>query len=158
VGDNIPQENLDRLNSFLNVINDDRIRFTNLPVRYNDWGHTPRNYGLQESTSEWTIMTGEDNYYVPTFVEQMLLNSDGKHFMYCNMVHNWISGQYIPLNCKLEYGRIDIGCFMVKTNMGKKLKLDTTFPQSDWKFIEDFKNKFPSAKFGNIEKILYVHN
>jgi hypothetical protein len=140
------------------VIKDHRIKFTNLENRYNDWGHTPRNYGLQYSTEEWTIMTGEDNYYVPTFVENMLNIGDGKHFVFCSMVHNWINDEYIPVNCKLQFGKIDIGCYMFKTNMGKKLVLDTTFPQSDWKFIEDFKNKFPAARFGNIDKILYVHN
>ena len=158
VGDNIPQDNLDRLKSFLNVIDDDRIKFTNLPVRYNDWGHTPRNYGLQESTEEWTIMTGEDNYYVPTFVENMLNMGKDKHFVFCSMVHNWISDEYIPVDCKIEFGRIDIGCYMFKTNMGKKITLDTTYAQSDWKFIEDYFNKFPVAKVGKVNKILYVHN
>ena len=158
VGDCVPNDNLERIHSFLNVINDDRIKFTNLPDRYNDWGHTPRNYGLEHSTEEWTIMTGEDNYYVPTFVDNMLKMSKDKHFIFCQMVHNWVDDNYIPINCKVEYGQIDIGCYMFKTNMGKKIKLDTTFAQSDYKFITDFSSKYPLAKFGKVEKILYVHN
>ena len=158
VGDNIPNDNLERLHSFLNFINDHRIKFTNLPVRHNDWGHTPRNYGLQEATAEWTIMTGEDNYYVPTFVDNMLKAGENKHFVFCSMVHNWINDEYPAIDCKLEYGKIDIGCYMFKTNMGKKLTLDTTFPQSDFKFIEDYIKKFPTSKFVKINKVLYVHN
>ena len=158
VGDNIPNENLERLHSFLNVIKDHRIKFTNLEKRYNDWGHTPRNYGLQYSTMEWTIMSGEDNYYVPTFVENMLRMGEGKHFVFCSMVHNWSDDNYIPVDCEVKYGKIDIGCYMFKTHMGKKLTLDTTFAQSDWKFVEDYLNKYPMTKVGKVNKILYVHN
>ena len=102
VGDNIPEPNLDRLKSFLNFINDDRIKLTNLPERYNDWGHTPRNYGVEHATSEWVIMTGEDNYYCPEFVDQMLQQCNGQHFVYCDMVHNWMNKEYIPIKSKLE--------------------------------------------------------
>ena len=158
VGDNIPNDNLERLHSFLNLINDDRIKFTNLPDRYNDWGHTPRNYGVEHATEEWMIMTGEDNYYVPTFVDNMLRMGKDKHFVFCLMVHNWTDDNYIPIDCKVEYGKIDIGCFMVKTNMGKKIKLDTTFAQSDWKYIEDYFKKYPASKVGKVNKVLYVHN
>jgi glycosyltransferase involved in cell wall biosynthesis len=158
VGDCVPNENLELIHSFLNVVNDDRIKFTNLPERYNDWGHTPRNYGLKESKEEWTIMTGEDNYYVPTFVENMLGVTKGNHFVYCQMVHNWIKDDYVPVNCELKFGHIDIGCYMFKTNMGNKIKLDTTFAESDWKFVTDFSSKYPLAKFGKVDKLLYVHN
>jgi len=158
VGDNIPQKNLDRLNSFLNVINDDRIKFTNLPERYNDWGHTPRNYGMEQSTSEWVIMTGEDNYYCPEFVNEMLKVSDGQHFVYCNMVHNWMNKEYIPIKSKLELGSIDIGCFMVKTNMGNKIKLKTEHEWADWYFVVDFTDKYKYAKIKKVDKIMYVHN
>jgi hypothetical protein len=103
-------------------------------------------------------MTGEDNYYVPTFVENMLRMGKDKHFVYCQMVHNWTSDEYFPIDCKMEYGNIDIGCYMFKTNMGNKIKLDTTFAAADWKFIEDFSIKYPIAKFNKVNKILYVHN
>ena len=58
----------------------------------------------------------------------------------------------------IEFGRIDIGCYMFKTNMGKKITLDTTYAQSDWKFIEDYFKKYPVAKVGKVNKVLYVHN
>jgi len=158
VGDNIPNENLERLHYFLNVLKDNRIRFTNLEQRYNDWGHTPRNYGLEHATEDWVVMTGEDNYYTPVFVDEMLKSSTNAHFVFCSMVHNWVSREYIPIDCKVEYGKIDIGCFMVRTNMAKKLKLDTKINQADWFFIEDFRKKYPAARFSKVNKVLYVHN
>ena len=138
--------------------NEKRIKWTVLEQRYNDWGHTPRNIGLEQATEEWLVMTGEDNYYVPAFVDEMLKVSNGYHFVFCNMVHNWVSKEYIPIDCKIEYGKIDIGNFMVKTNMGNKLRLDTTINQADWFFIEDFRKKYPMAKYGKVNKVLYVHN
>jgi hypothetical protein len=158
VGDNIPEPNLDRLNSFLNLINDDRIKLTNLPERYNDWGHTPRNYGVEHATSEWVIMTGEDNYYCPEFVDQMLQVCKGQHFVYCDMVHNWMNKEYIPIKSKLELGFIDIGCYMVKTNMAKKIKLNVKEEWADWYFVLDFVKKYEHAKIKKVNKILYVHN
>ena len=62
------------------------------------------------------------------------------------------------INSEIKYGKIDIGCYMFKTNMGNKIKLDTTIAPADWDFIVDFHTKYPLAKFGKIEKILYVHN
>ena len=158
VGDNIPEPNLDRLKSFLNFINDDRIKLTNLPERYNDWGHTPRNYGVEHATSEWVIMTGEDNYYCPEFVDQMLQQCNGQHFVYCDMVHNWMNKEYIPIKSKLELGFIDIGCYMVKTNMAKKIKLNVKEEWADWYFVLDFVKKYEHAKIKKVNKILYVHN
>jgi glycosyltransferase involved in cell wall biosynthesis len=138
--------------------NEPRIKWTILNERHNDWGHTPRNVGLELATEEWVVMTGEDNYYTPVFVEEMLKEAKGFHFLFCNMVHNWVNSEYIPVKCDLKYGKIDIGCFIVKTNMANKLKLDPTFAQSDWFFIEEFIKKYPLAKIKKIDKILYVHN
>lgn len=161
VGDCVSNDNLERIHSFLNFINDDRIRFINLDVRHNDWGHTPRNIGLKAATEEWVIMTGEDNYYVPTFVENFLSSvKDDKdiHFVYCNMVHNWVNDSYVPIKSSPEFGRIDIGNFMVRTHNGKKLELKTEIEQADYWFVEEYLRKFPEGKIKYIDKILYVHN
>jgi glycosyltransferase involved in cell wall biosynthesis len=159
VGDNIPQKNLDLLKSFLNVINDDRIKFTNLPVRYNDWGHTPRNYGLKEATEEWVVMTGEDNYYVPHFVDGMLnMINDDTYFVFCNMVHNWVNNDYVPIKSELIYGQVDMGNFMTRTKFAQQLELDTTKNEADWKFIQEYLTKFSDGTINKVEKVLYVHN
>ena len=50
---------------------DDRIRWSKMDKRYNDWGHTPREYGKQQSEAKYVIMTGDDNYYTPNFVSEI---------------------------------------------------------------------------------------
>ena len=138
---------------------DDRIKFSVLDKRYNDWGHTPRNYGLQKATEEWVVMTGEDNYYVPTFVENFLsVVRDDVNFVFCDMVHNWVKDNYIPVKCDIEFGKIDIGNFMTRTLNSQKLKLNTGIEQADYMFVEQYLARFYEGQIIKIDKILYVHN
>ena len=149
---------VEQMKTIVTFFNDDRIRLTVLDKRYNDWGHTPRQYGLDNSTEDWVVMTGEDNYYVPEFVDIMLGESEHQHFVYCDMVHNWINRDYIPLMSKLQLGRIDIGSFMVKSNMAKKIKLRLDQEWADWYFVDEFMKKFTAAKMKKVNRLLYVHN
>ena len=138
---------------------DDRIKFSVLEQRYNDWGHTPRQYGLDNATEEWIVMTGEDNYYAPTFVENFLsVVRDDVNFVFCNMVHNWVDDNYIPINCDIEYGKIDIGNFMTRTFNAQKLRLKKDIEQADYYFVEEYLARFNEAQIIKIDKILYVHN
>lgn len=138
---------------------DDRIKFSVLDKRYNDWGHTPRNYGLEKATEEWLVMTGEDNYYAPTFVDNFLsVVRDDVNFVFCNMVHNWVKDDYIPVNCEIEYGKIDIGNFMTRTFNAQKLRLKSDINQADYYFVEEYLARFNEAQIIKIDKILYVHN
>ena len=54
--------------------------------------------------------------------------------------------------------KIDIGSFMVKTNMGQKIKLKKEHEWADWFFVEEFQKKYKVAKYKKVNKILYVHN
>ena len=137
---------------------EERIRFTHLEKNHNDWGHTPRQYGLDECKEEWVVMTGDDNYYVPTFVDEMLKNSNKVYFVYCNMVHNWVNNDYIPLDSEPQLYRIDIGNFMVLTELGKTIKLQKDKNEADGLYVEEFIKKYPGIKPKKIKKILYVHN
>ena len=142
-------------------INDDRIKFTMLDERYNDWGHTPRNYGLSEATEEWVVMTGEDNYYAPTFVQNFLSSVEFRkdvNFAYCNMVHNWVNDDYIPIKAEIEFGKIDIGNFMTRTFNARKLRLKPELEQADYWFVEEYLARFNEGALMYIDKLLYVHN
>jgi glycosyltransferase involved in cell wall biosynthesis len=157
VADCPPEGTLDKVMKYFE--GDDRIKFTILPERYNDWGHTPRNYGAQHATEDWIVMTGEDNYYVPIFVDNFLSSvNPNVGLVFCDMVHNWTNFQYAAISCEPVWGRIDIGNFMIRRKLSKQLKLDTKMDQADGKYIEEFKIKFPQQTIIKIPKILYVHN
>ncbi len=157
IDDNSPEINkIKKVEEFFK--DDDRIKWTYLNRNYGNWGHHSRQIGMDESTEEWVIMTGDDNYYVPEFVDIMLSESEHQHFVYCDMVHNWINKEYIPIKSKLQLGAIDVGNFMVKSNMGKKIRLIETENWADYYFVRDFTNKFKYAKIKKVNRILYVHN
>lgn len=158
IADSPPQGSLDNIVKYFK--NNDKIRFTFLTERYNDWGHTPRNIGLDLATEDWVVMTGEDNYYAPKFVEIFLdsIKTNEKiNFVYCDMVHNWLNFDYIHIKSEPKYGKIDIGNFMSRTNLAKEIKIDVSFAQSDWKFVYDYLTKF-KGDIVYIPKTLYVHN
>jgi glycosyltransferase involved in cell wall biosynthesis len=140
--------------------NDDRFKFSELNGPHKDWGHTARNYGLEHLEEEWVVMSGDDNYYVPVFVETFLESIKFRkdvNFVHCNLVHNWIRNDYIALVSVPRVNRIDIGNFMSKSEFAKQLRLDVTKANADGLFVEEYINKF-KGNIIHIEKFLYVHN
>lgn len=139
---------------------DDRLQVTVLDKRHNDWGHTPRNVGLDMATEEWVVMTGDDNYYAPIFVEEFLSVVDDKTgFVYCDMVHNGHnSNMYRPVMCKIKHGDIDMGNFMTRRDLVGDLRLKTDEFSADWLFIRDYLSRNSGVGVRKIHKWLYVHN
>jgi glycosyltransferase involved in cell wall biosynthesis len=144
----------------------DNISFHYLHKRYNDWGHTPREYGLYQGDSEWTVMTGYDNYYVPTFIEEfsrVSQNIDNCEFIFCDLIHNHLRdgisyNKY--MDSKLEVDHIDIGNFATKTSTLREVGFPFRSFAADWELVKVLKSVI-SEKGGNIVKLnqtLYVHN
>lgn len=136
-----------------------RIRFTCIRGPHTDAGHTPRNYGLEQSTADWVIMTGDDNYYVPTFVNEVLnIVEPDTRFIYCDMIHNGYG--YRLFECHHSSHYIDIGNMIVRSELAKQLRLDTTKNDADGIFCTEYINKFCNNNnaIKKINKILYVHN
>jgi hypothetical protein len=150
-------EELNKIIQFFS--NNSKIKFTVLDQRNNDFGHTPRNIGLEQCNKEWVIMTGDDNYYTPNFVQEVtkIIDIDTK-FVYCDMIHNGYDYQFFKTHHSSHY--IDIGNMIMKTELAKQLKLDTNRIDADGelcnKYISNFCSNPDSIK--KINKILYVHN
>lgn len=139
--------------------NEPRIKFTCINGPHYDAGHTPRNYGLEHSTGDWVIMTGDDNYYVPVFVNEVLsIIEDDTNFVYCDMIHNGY--EYHFFNCHHSSHHIDIGNMIVRSELAKQLRLDVTKNDADGLFCTQYVNMFCKNEKGikKINKILYVHN
>ena len=101
-------------------------------------------------------MSGDDNYYVPTFVSELkkaAVNSPGMIFW--DMVHSHYGYSYF--NCRPFFNQIDMGAFATRTDLAKKIKLGKGFA-ADGTYVEDFKKKFPKEKLTKINKVLFVHN
>lgn len=135
---------------------DDRIRWSKMDKRYNDWGHTPREYGKQQSEAKYVIMTGDDNYYTPNFVSEIkhLCDVDAG-MIYWDMVHSHYN--YTYFRCVPGDGQIDMGAFATRTDLAKQIYLGVAYA-ADGIFVETFKKKFPSQGIHKIDKVLFVHN
>lgn len=134
------------------------IRFSHIEGPNNDWGHSARNYGLDKAQEEWIVMTGDDNYYMPTFVQNFLLaQTDSSDLVYCDMVHDMKRDEYQPIPSKLQWGWIDIGNFMCRKSIFREMRLDTKSYEADWKFVEQYQKRMVGISL-KIKKVLYVHN
>jgi hypothetical protein len=137
-------------------LGDNRIRYHATEERYNDWGHTPRELGKQESEARYIILSGDDNYYMPVFVEELSIASlDNPGIIYWDMVHSHYKYSYFK--CSLGYNQIDMGAFATRNDLAKQIKLNTSYA-ADGEFIRDFNKKFPNEKRVKIDKVLFVHN
>ena len=47
----------------------DRIDYAFSPVRHNDYGHSLREWGIARAETPYILLTNDDNYYAPRFLE-----------------------------------------------------------------------------------------
>lgn len=153
---------MDKIIELVNYFNnDERFLVSCLEKRFNDWGHTPRNIGLMAlEDDDFVCMSGEDNYYVPTFVDEVLkVFTDDTNFVFCNMIHNWRNGEYIPIDSRVQFGRIDIGNVVLRSKYARQIQLNSSINQADWYYFKEYIEKFSNGNdIKKINKFLYVHN
>jgi len=140
-------------------------------IRHNDYGHSLRELGIRKVTTEFILITNDDNYYVPSFLELMFqeIFTNKLDLLLCDMVHShlasndggmqYLKDQYGYFRTYPNMGLIDIGCFIVRTDIAKQVGFrDKTF-FGDGTFVEDIKKKFAqSIRVGKLNKVLFVHN
>ena len=140
--------------------------YYSLDKRYNDFGHTPREFGLLQSDCKYTIMTGFDNYYVPIFIERFNdvdNKTENTGFIFCDFVLDHIrDGKRYNnyLNAEIKSSCIDIGCFATLTTIAKKVGFKFRSFAADWEFVEALIPELKSQKLNvlKIPQTLYIHN
>lgn len=148
------------ITQMIEELNDPRIIIRTLSKRYNDWGHTGRELGKTMARYRWVVMTGDDNYYVPTTVKEILEKAEQfAHYeagmIYWDMVHSHYDYSYFV--CSAGFNQIDIGAFATRNDLAKQIKLTSDYA-ADGLFVEEYKKKFPTQTIVKIKKVLYVHN
>lgn len=137
-------------------IEEPRIKYICTGKRFNDWGHTPREMGKQQSRADYIIMTGDDNYYMPVLIEEInKITTLPIDFIYWDMVHSHTGYSYFK--CYPAISAIDMGAFCFKASLGQKIPLGTMYA-ADGFFVEEFKKAYPDMKQARINKVLFVHN
>lgn len=141
------------------------ISYYALDKRTNDYGHTPREYGMMVSDCKYTVMTGFDNYYMPVFVEifSNAVKSSEVGLIYCDFVldhvrENLKYNGYI--NAKPQVNYIDIGCFATLTRLAKQIGFKFRGFAADWDFFKAVSSIVTDSKLNTVKisQTLYVHN
>ena len=159
---NIKKEHIDYWN---------QIQYLETKERMNYFGHNQREYGLNNihlPDNEYVLLTNGDNYYCPTFVEEMLkVPSEGRNVIYCDMVHShnrrdsssgstygYFNTQFYPEKC-------DIGAFIVNCELAKEIGFTWRRNEADADYIREIREineKKYSLNLFKIAKVLFIHN
>jgi len=154
----------ERTDEIMNRYIHKNIKYSTIEGPNGSWGHPVREYGLMSSESDWIVMSGDDNYYMPVFVEEFtnaILSNNNIGFVHCNLIHNGFHKTmfYQELSSDFEEGSIDMGNVMTKTELSKKIGFKSRSYIADWEFIDSYKKEYEKNYiFYKIHKVLYVHN
>lgn len=138
------------------------FRFTRR--RHDDYGHSLRAEAIRDCATDYILLTNDDNYYVPKFVELMLSAARSKalDLVLCDMVHSHERpggrpvASYSAFPTHPSPGNSDIGCFIVRAERARQVGFRDRRSIGDATFIADLMAQAP--RWGKIEKILFVHN
>tara|TARA_Y100000004_G_scaffold193702_1_gene256739 strand:- start:431 stop:1078 length:648 start_codon:yes stop_codon:yes gene_type:complete len=148
------------------------VTFECTKERKNDWGHSSREYALENSIfhSDYTILTNADNYYVPCLInelEESAIKYDSPDLMYWDFVSNHAHNtnfdrldEYGFCDSELEFSKIDMGSAAVKTSLAKKVGFESKRNEADWDYFEKCLKHIDDedGTVLKIPKILLVHN
>lgn len=138
--------------------------------RFKDFGHSLRDLGIQLADTEYLLLTNDDNYYCPVFLEYMfapIRSAAGRppDIVYCDMIHSHdnpgIRKQppYRLFETKPERYFIDIGCFIARSALAKQVGFRDKRSAGDATYVEDLlRAAGPQASVVKVPHVLFVHN
>jgi hypothetical protein len=147
------------LKEYVENINDPRIIYYETETRSSNWGHSIRSEWLQKVEGDYVVITNQDNYHVPVFIEYMLRGfTHDSAATYCSdMVHSYKAWQIIP--CSLRRGYLDCAGVMVKLDKAKACGWnDVTSHSADWFYFKDLITKYTPYSFKRVTGCLLIHN
>ncbi len=147
----------------------DRIEVMFTDQRFNDYGHTLRDIGIRLADTEYVLLTNDDNYYVPRFLEYMFMpmHAQGQiapDIVFCDMIHSHNNPgvrkqlPYNPFETRPERNFIDIGCFVARTELARVVGFRDKGFAGDATYFEDLVAAADDAKLVKIPMTLFVHN
>ncbi len=117
---------------------DKRVYFSETPIVKGNYGHPNRRMALNDisvNSNDFILITNDDNYYVPEFVKYIRSYFNPKTGMvYYDCLHNYYS--YEVLKCKPQINYIDMGAFVVRGEIAKKVGFTSDLYHADGIYCE----------------------
>jgi hypothetical protein len=161
------------------------IEYLETDRRFNDYGHSLREIGIRMVETPYLMMTNDDNYYAPKYLEYMFhaIKEKNLDFVLCNMVssHDFLLAEKPPfpiymnlfqtvdgsykqspynvINSIPKKHCIDIGNFIIKSEIAKSVGFREKGFCADGTFVEDVMSLYEGKiRVGKVDKVLFVHN
>jgi len=155
----------DSVKNMIAHVKDQRVSFEETDIRRGLWGHPNRQMMLKRlpfNHSDYLLMTNDDNYYTPIFVQMMLVRTRSQlartGMVFCDTVHNYT--KYEVLKTRLKVGSVDMGSFIVRMDIAKKIGFNYMVMEADGKYAEECANYCKKSRLNvqYIPKALFIHN
>ena len=153
----------DEVKTFIESLNDNRIRYEMMPNRYNDWGHSLRDYSVRRlpQDSKYVIMMNADDLFYSNYLKSFndtikIYNPD---IAFCNFFNNKFDGsRHNSLyNTQLKFAEIDMACFCVRSDWARQNGFNSRIHSADWEYMNEILSKHASPKIVKINLCLYTH-
>lgn len=140
---------------------DSRITFIETAERTGFYGHINRGKMLKELplSYDYVLMTNDDNYYTPKFVEYMLsVTGHNVGVVYCDTVHSHF--HYALHRSQMIEDGVDMGAFIVRADVAKEIGFNRTCFNADSIYAEECAGycRRNNLDIIYIPKPLFVHN
>lgn len=136
--------------------------------RYNDYGHSLRDIGIRQVDTEYVLITNDDNYYCPRFLEYMFgpvhAQTPRPDIVMCDMVHshNQPGGRPQPpyrfFETYPQNASVDIGCFIARSALAKQAGFRDKGFDGDATYFEDLVRVAGKPRIVKVDHVLFVHN
>jgi len=162
-----PDAEFTELMAVLSAGNEHRISWFCSMVRFNDYGHSLREQGLNVADGDYVLITNGDNYYVPILiaaVTRSILATDPDVVMF-DMIHSHSNPGGRPLPpysyFRTEYRRqhIDMGAAVVRRGLARAAGFRDKSYEGDATYFEDVERASGGTlRIDKIPQVLLVHN
>lgn len=151
----------EEMRSMISLYDDPRVIFIETKQRTGLWGHPNRRWALEElpESEDYVLITNDDNYYVPRFVEFFREQCDEDvGIVYCDTVHSYLN--YDVMKSEMRASYIDSGAFIVRMDIAKKVGFIHVHEQADGRYAERCATEClnRSLKIVYISRPLFIHN
>jgi hypothetical protein len=142
------------------AVPDSRVRFYDTPDRLRAHGHPWRQSTVELLAAEgceWLTLTNDDNWYAPVYLEWLTftaVNTPDCDFVYCDLVHS--HQLWKPVATQPRYRHLDLGAFLVRTELARKVPFDKFEFNGDGDWIDRLVAR--ARAVNKVPATLMVHN